>query len=170
MVPELTAPWDQTQKLYLSTLNSAQSPSLETVTAVEASMQNEAIMGIAFIYPSGKVSKIGKFEGITAKISIPEDSQVVGFSTERKDEELKAIEFEVEPTSKKIRLCVESLENTTTPAYPDINRRDVQCKAEASAGKEQRHVQGRDYNRPLGSTLVGLYVSSLGFYFFWGGV
>lgn len=39
------------------------------------------------------------FEGITAKISIPENTRIVSFSTERKDEQLKAIEFEMEPTS-----------------------------------------------------------------------
>lgn len=166
MVPELTAPWDQTQKLYLTTPKSAESPASETVIAVEAAMQSEAIVGISFIYPSGKVSKIGRFEGITANISIPEDTRVVGFSTERKDEELKAIEFEVEPTSQRIRLYVESLSNTTAAGYPDINRRDVWCKGEAFAAKEQSHVQGRDHNGPLGSTLVGLYVSCLGFYSF----
>ncbi|KAJ6035886.1 hypothetical protein N7540_000165 [Penicillium herquei] len=122
MVPELPAPWDQTQKLYFSTPKSAYSPS-ERVIAAKASIQIEAIVGISFLYSSGKVSEIGNLEGTTSTISFPENSRIVGFSIELKDKELKAIPFELDTdsTSTSIRLCVESPKNITTAAYPDIN-------------------------------------------------
>ena len=143
--------------------------SLEQVTTATAYFRNRRILGLAFNYPSGKVSRIGIAETEThATAFFPDNSRVVGLSVAySKEGEPGEIEFEVESDADadsvpaKLRLCVESPVDTLSDGLTDPHRRDMRWKdiLAAQEGIRQSTFNRRDFVRPLKSKLVGIFVT-----------
>ncbi|KAJ5720626.1 uncharacterized protein N7483_008560 [Penicillium malachiteum] len=61
LVPEQsTPPYDQLRRLYFMQTNS--DGTVETTNSIKAFIRDQAIIGIVFVYQSGKIAKLGEFD------------------------------------------------------------------------------------------------------------
>ncbi|ODM15381.1 hypothetical protein SI65_09322 [Aspergillus cristatus] len=162
LVPEQEPPFDQVQKLYFETHKD--DGCNETIVTAEAYFRHRAIIGLVFIYTSGKRLSVGDLDVDAARqtVHFPLDAWIVGLSVAVTEErEPLEIEFEVErneqPRYQKLRLPINSPNGPADTVGYDW--RDVWCKHETSAESYERLLaRGRVYRLPSESRLVGIYV------------
>ncbi|KAJ5736874.1 uncharacterized protein N7483_001999 [Penicillium malachiteum] len=163
MVPELSLPFDQAQKLYF--LMPKSDGSSEAVVSVKVFFRNRVIVGIVFTYPSGKVAKAGNTRTRNSATACFEAhcrifSLAVRYNKESKPQ---GIEFEVESVAEfeteMLRFCVEALNDQTPEALIGYHRREVWWR-NALATKSQQWPSFLNGNLmpPPKSKLVGIYV------------
>lgn len=160
MVPEQHPPFDQVQKLYFET--QSDDGCRETMVTAEAYFRDRTIVGLVFVYSSGRRASIGDFDVATRQtVRFSQDAQIVGLSVAATEHELMEIEFEIEwneqPRYEKIRLSIASPDDPANTAGHDW--RDVWCRDAMSAESYQRLLaRDRVYKPPRESRLVGIYV------------
>lgn len=162
VVPELPPPFDQIQRLYFTT--PGRDGYRETAIAIKAFFQNQAIVGIAFVYPSGRLARVGECDAVSHEtIELPQCSRVVGFSVAGAERELRGLEFELESdgqsTPRRLNLPMNSSHDSAHTVSVECDWRSVWCKDAMSTESQQPLFAGdRIYAPPAKSRLVGISV------------
>lgn len=95
LVPEQNPPFDQVQKLYFETQND--NGCRETIVTAEAYFRDRAIIGLDFVYTSGKKASIGDFNVAARQtVHFARDARIIGLSVAVTEHDFMEIEFEVE--------------------------------------------------------------------------
>ena len=171
MVPELHPPFDQVQKLFFVT--SDNNGSLQTAVAVKAFFRDSEIVGIAFIYHSGWIARVGDKENTSQQtFAFPRGARVVGLSVTVKGQRMREIDLEMEvemglnvqPVSQSLKVSAGSSHDGVTDTFTGHNWRDVWCKDAITAeGHEKPGGVDKVFKPPLNSKLVGISVGCLQF-------
>ncbi|KAJ5627219.1 hypothetical protein N7528_004646 [Penicillium herquei] len=158
LVPEQGyPPYDQIRRLYFMRANS--DGSSDTINSIKAFIQDQAIIGIVYVYRSGKTAKLGEVNTNTSqRIEIPLDSQVVGLSIVVDESRLRKIEIELQSSGQPMtsKLCLPS----DSPHYPveEIVRQQIWCRDGSSTESYKSHLPSNHiFKPPKNSTLVGVY-------------
>ncbi|KXG47394.1 uncharacterized protein PGRI_012640 [Penicillium griseofulvum] len=163
LVPEQGPPFDQVRKLYFERQNDGRR---ETIITAEAYFKDRAIVGLLFVYTSGRTANTDElYTEIRQTVHFAPDARIVGLSAAfaTANYRVMEIEFEVEqneqtrPRYKKLRLLANLHRD---PAHTvGSNWREVWCKDDASAENCQRVLdRDRVYKPPSGSRLIGMYM------------
>ncbi|KAF4765795.1 hypothetical protein HAV15_003177 [Penicillium sp. str.  len=166
LVPEQVHPFDQLRKLYFERKDD--DDCRETIITAEVYFKNGAIVGLVFVYTSGKTASTGELDTEAHQtVHFTLDVRIVGLSIVATDHKLMGIEFEIErneqPRYEKLRLSA-TLPNDLAHTV-GYNRQEVWCKDDASAKGCQRLLEcDRVYKPPSGSRLVGIYMCCQEFY------
>ncbi|KAJ5412979.1 hypothetical protein N7465_005284 [Penicillium sp. CMV-2018d] len=166
LVREEVPPFDQVRKLYFEKQDD--DGCRETIITAEAYFKDRAIVGLAFVYTSGRIASTGELDTEARQIvHFTLDARIVGLSVVATDHKLMEIEFEVERNEQrryeKLRLSA-ALPNDLAHTI-GYNRREVWCKDDTSAESCQRASEwDRVYKPPSGSRLIGIYMRCQEFY------
>ncbi|KGO74307.1 hypothetical protein PITC_019770 [Penicillium italicum] len=166
LVPEEVPPFDQVRKLYFERQND--DGDRDTIITVEAYLKDRAIVGLVFVYASGKTMSTGELDTEACQtLHFALDARIVGLSVVATDHKLMEIEFEVEkngqPQSEKLRLSASLPHDPAAAVYYKL--RAVWCKDDASAESCRRLLErDRVYKPPSGSRLIGIYMRCQEFY------
>jgi hypothetical protein len=166
LVPEEVPPFDQVRKLYFEKQDD--DGCRETIITAEAYFKDHAIVGLAFVYMSGRIASTGELDTETRQIvHFTLDARIVGLSVVATEHKLMEIEFEVErneqPRYEKLRLSA-TLPNDLAHTA-GLNRREMWCKDDASVESCQWVLEpDRVYKPPSGSRLIGIYMRCQEFY------
>ena len=162
VVPELPPPFDQIQRLYFTT--PSRDGYRETAIAIKAFFQNQAIVGIAFVYPSDRLVRVGESDAVLHQtIDLPQHSRVVGFSVAGAEREIRGLEFELESNGqsapRRLNLPMSSSHDSAHTISVECDWRSVWCKDAMSAESHQPlFAHDRIYAPPSKSRLVGVSV------------
>ena len=187
-VPKPEPPFDLVRKLYFEAQRNDDGTNgcgRETITTAEAYFRDRAIIGLVFVYTSGRRASIGDFSNFDfdthtytintrQNVHFAPDTRIVGLSTAASHPDLLELEFEVVEqnryneqqqsqytTNKKLKL---SSINSPHDGHGNIgcDWRDIWCKDGPSAEIQQQQrlsINDRVYKPPGESAkLVGTYV------------
>ncbi|KAJ5799778.1 uncharacterized protein N7518_001846 [Penicillium psychrosexuale] len=159
LVPEQVPPFDQVRKLYFERRNNK--GCRETIVTAEAYFKDQAIVGLVFVYNSGKTASTGELDTETRQaVHFAPDARIVGLSVAATEHKLVEIEFEVErneqPSYEKLRLSADLPHELARTIH--YTWRKIGCKDEASADNYPRPWDDRVYEAPSGSRLIGIYM------------
>ncbi|KAJ0418622.1 hypothetical protein BJY00DRAFT_324786 [Aspergillus carlsbadensis] len=167
-VPELHPPFDLVQTIYFE--RDGPDGKRELLITAEAHFHNSTLIGLEFIYKSGRKAKVGNLESDTHRTySFPHDARILRMSVAVVDEQLKELEFEMERDSghSQLERTVRSIKSSDDPIDLETSWdawRNVWCPEKMW---ESRHkmVRRRDrsYKAPNASRLVGISFNCLFF-------
>ncbi|KAI9045251.1 F-box protein [Aspergillus affinis] len=154
LVPHHPPPFDQVQKLYFETHDEA--GGRDTVAEVMAQFRDRAIIGLVFVYASGRKANIGEFNtGTCQTVHFVRNARIVGLSSIVTEPELREIGFEVELNEQSgyehLTLAMNSPSDVADPVGYDW--RDVWCKDGMSAESYQCSARDRVHKPPSESRI-----------------
>ncbi|KAL2839464.1 hypothetical protein BJX68DRAFT_258873 [Aspergillus pseudodeflectus] len=137
--PISTPPYDQIQKIYFD--RASANGNRENVLAVEAYFRDCVIIGLEFVYTSGRKAKTGIFETDTHRTyRFPPDARIIRTSATTVKEQLTELQFEIERETdpSPVRRLVGSIKSSDDP-IGDVNPlrdvwREVWCPREMLVG------------------------------------
>ncbi|KAJ5356190.1 hypothetical protein N7517_010799 [Penicillium concentricum] len=164
LVPEQPPPFDQVRKLHFERQND--DGCKESIIKAEAYFTDQSIVGLVFVYTSGKTVSTGELDTKARQtVHFAPGARIVGLSAafESIYRKIIEIEFEVERNEQPRGRC-EKLELSIAPAGDrrsilNSYQRDVWFKNNASARSYKWVFEGdKVYKPPSGSRLVGIYM------------
>ncbi|KAJ5783027.1 hypothetical protein N7457_004801 [Penicillium paradoxum] len=162
LVPDNGPPFDQVRKLYFEKQNA--DSCTEIITTAEAYFRDQAIVGIVFVYSSGRTASTGELDTNTRQtVHFALGVRIVGLMIviATSEDKLMEIVLEIEQTGQpqyeKLRLSINPPDGLSGPV--EYGWREFWCKDDASAEDYQpRLMNDRVYKPPSRSRLVGMYM------------
>lgn len=163
--PEIGAPFDQVQTLYFESQDD--DGCKDTIITAEACFQGWAIVGLSFVYISGRRASVGNLDyEVRQRVRFAPDTRIVGLHVAATKQELLEVGFEVENNqqsqSQQLKLSLDPPRETVDTASDE--ERHVWRRYEPSVGSlEQLSGLRTLHHHADESRLIGIYVSCQNF-------